>query len=107
MILQFCRPALLTGGSWLLDKMGEPINPLHVNLNGSHHIHGIQDYVLYYNDYHKISFVSKDVSLVVPGEPTGFPTPLEAPNVDEGFSFYLCNNIWGTKSVLFFSQNYF
>lgn len=80
-----------------MDKLGEEVSPLDINLNGSHHLHGIQEYVRYGNGINSIKITSQDVAIVVPGEPNPFPTPFEVPNVELGMNFLMYNNIWGTK----------
>lgn len=43
---------------------------------------------------------SLDAPLVSPGRPTPFPIVREKPDVREGMSFNLANNIWGTNYIM-------
>ena len=41
-----------------------------------------------------------DASLVSPGYPTPFPNVRHLPDLSEGISFNLANNIWGTNYIM-------
>ena len=41
-----------------------------------------------------------DVVLVSPGKPTPFPNLTHRPDMREGVSFNLANNIWGTNYIM-------
>ena len=41
-----------------------------------------------------------DAALVSPGFPTPFPNVRHAPDLSEGVSFNLANNIWGTNYIM-------
>lgn len=43
---------------------------------------------------------SLDAALVSPGAPTPFPVLSEKPDMKQGMSFLLCNNIWGEAGSL-------
>ena len=39
------------------------------------------------------------------GKPTPFPVPMATPDVSDGFSFNIVNNMWGTNYVMVRSLN--
>ena len=41
-----------------------------------------------------------DAALVSPGAPTPFPNVRHLPDLSEGMSFNLANNIWGTNYIM-------
>ncbi len=43
---------------------------------------------------------SLDAALVSPGFPTPFPNVRHMPDLSEGMSFNLANNIWGTNYIM-------
>jgi hypothetical protein len=49
-----------------------------------------------------VVFQSPDTPLVSLGAHTAFPVPFTAPDMTQGFSFLLYNNIWGTNYVMWY-----
>lgn len=76
----------------LVSKLGEYVSVLDVMKNGSKHLHGSDWGIVYTNGP---SFYAQDTSLVCVGAPTPFPTPMEQPDVDQGFAHqqYLGNKL--------------
>jgi hypothetical protein len=56
--------------------------------------------VLSTNGWERLHARSLDVALVSPGEPTAFPTVKGGPDMAQGMSFNLANNVWGTNYVM-------
>ena len=121
--------------SWLLWKLGRPISPLEVILNGSRSLHAIDDSGVAVAAAAAppgcagggargpgsgggsraktaaaaaaaaaapaprpwLRIRSLDAALVSPGRPTPFPNLSQQPEMEEGVSFALTNNIWGTN----------
>jgi hypothetical protein len=110
-----------------MDKTGELIDPLHIIVNGSTHLHAVQSGVLAiepdslrqvrckFHPFFSLSLVdlmcvcvrreqlsieSTDVALASFGAPSPFPTPLSgAPDMSLGVSYNLYNNVWGNVTA--------
>jgi len=94
------------GGQWLMDKIGTPVDPLSVLLNGSQYQHGVWDGVRYTGSSGaSMTISSLDAGIVSPGKKTPFPAnPSMAPltSVAGGMNFNLYNNIWNTNYILWY-----
>ena len=88
-------PTLMT-----VSKLGEYIGVLDVIKNGSKHLHASDEGVAYGKT--GVKFEALDTSVVCIGYPTPFPTPVEQPDVTEGFAFNIYNNIWGTNYIMWY-----
>ncbi|KAI8471932.1 MAG: hypothetical protein J3K34DRAFT_520136 [Monoraphidium minutum] len=102
--------------SWRLDKLGSPIDPREVIRNGSRSLHAVGDAgasvaaaarrrrgaagggYSYARDVLRVA--SLDAALVSPGRPRGLPNVVVSPEMAEGVSFNLANNLWGTNYVM-------
>ena len=104
-----------------MDKMGELVSPLDLLDGGSKGLHGVSTGVLFsrtaghggavanrpsrdpqaqVQSQERIFFRTLDAGLVVWGDPDPFPTPIhEDPDMEEGASFLLYDNIWNTNYV--------
>ncbi|KAH3758229.1 glycoside hydrolase [Pelomyxa schiedti] len=96
-------------GTWNLIKTGESVDPLDIAVNGSSHLHGIDttaDFGFQFTLADESGFFavgSLDVPLVSVGVLDPFPTPLTPfTSVDNGISFNVFNNMWGTNYVQWF-----
>eukprot|EP01090_Pellita_catalonica_P011857 TRINITY_DN2446_c0_g1_i1.p1 TRINITY_DN2446_c0_g1~~TRINITY_DN2446_c0_g1_i1.p1 ORF type:complete len:760 (-),score=113.06 TRINITY_DN2446_c0_g1_i1:691-2970(-) len=89
---------------WGMSKLGSWINPENVNRNGSNHLHGVDEGGVKLTDATKtIVLRSRDVAVVNPGRPDGFPTPMAThPSLSEGMHFVLVQNIWDTNYIMWF-----
>eukprot|EP01117_Protostelium_nocturnum_P008713 TRINITY_DN3123_c0_g1_i1.p1 TRINITY_DN3123_c0_g1~~TRINITY_DN3123_c0_g1_i1.p1 ORF type:complete len:723 (-),score=236.00 TRINITY_DN3123_c0_g1_i1:54-2222(-) len=85
---------------WSIDKLGYKINPLDIVKNGSFHLHGTTNGVF----LDRFNFRSIDAAVVSPGKATPFPIPLDRVDGlnEEGMSFCLYNNIWGTNYIMWY-----
>ncbi len=92
-------------GGWLLDKMGQDIDPGDVVKNGGHKLHAIQDGLRYAGKGSTLRITSLDAPLVAPGERSllNFDNAPADPN--NGMHFCLCNNTWGTNFVMWFDED--
>eukprot|EP01087_Luapelamoeba_hula_P000994 TRINITY_DN10754_c0_g1_i1.p1 TRINITY_DN10754_c0_g1~~TRINITY_DN10754_c0_g1_i1.p1 ORF type:complete len:714 (-),score=88.74 TRINITY_DN10754_c0_g1_i1:50-2191(-) len=93
-------------GQWIFSKLGADVNPFDVVLNGSQHIHGVdEDGARYYSrSRHGLRIATWDAALVSAGILSPFPTPL-TPNHDDGtvgIHVNLYNNIWGTNYIMWY-----
>ena len=93
------NPLVQNPSAMLVSKLGEYVSVLDVMKNGSKHLHGSDWGITYTNGP---SFYAQDTSLLCVGAPTPFPTPMEQPDVDQGFAFNLINNIWGTNYIMWY-----
>jgi len=98
------NPLVPRQNGWMMDKLGELVDPLTVITNGSRHLHGIGDGISYTDETSNrfLSIISFDSGLVCWGAPTPFPTPRTEPNLNLGASFALFDNIWGTNYVMWY-----
>lgn len=86
-----------------VTKLGSMVDIESVVRNGSQHLHSSQTvtYSLPSNTPH-MTFESLDTSVVCVGYPNPFPTPPSRPAVDDGFSYNIFNNIWGTNYIMWY-----
>ena len=61
--------------------------------NGSQHLHSSQ--LVTYTIKPQMMFASEDTSLLCVGHPT-------KPTLDDGFSFSILNNIWGSNYIMWY-----
>jgi hypothetical protein len=107
-------PVVGSSKGWLMDKMGQPIDPLDADLRGTNkgapecnsvgttcgvHLHAVGDGgVSYTGSEGAISLRSLDSALVSIGSAIPVPTPLLVPDPKAGgVHFALVGNIWNTN----------
>ncbi|KAL4420038.1 hypothetical protein ABPG77_001288 [Micractinium sp. CCAP 211/92] len=92
-------PAALHPSTWALHKLGQPISPLEVILNGSRSLHAVGDegVSVQTSGGGVLRIVSLDAALVSPGEPWAIPRVSVQPDMEGGMAFNLVNNLWGTN----------
>ncbi|KAL4430828.1 hypothetical protein ABPG75_006084 [Micractinium tetrahymenae] len=92
-------PAAVNASTWVLHKLGQPISPLEVILNGSRSLHAVGDKGVSVQTAGgaTLRIISLDAPLVSPGEPWPFPNLSKQPDLREGVAHNLANNIWGTN----------
>ena len=95
------NPELVVPHSLSISKIGQFVNALDVITNGSKHVHG-SDYGVKYAEPVPLSVTSWDAPILSVGGDNYFPVPMENPNVNEGFSFNLFNNLWGTNYIMWY-----
>lgn len=103
-----------TGNSdhWRLDKLGNSLDPLDVNLNASRHLHGVDRGITIEpaaGGGHTTRLSSLDCGVVSIGDTNPFPTPSGdwQPKLDSA-NFALFDNIMGTNVVMWsFDPSYF
>ena len=90
--------------SYSVDKLGHPIDPLTVQQGGNHRQHGVGVGVTVSSSAGKSLLVkAPDTPLAMFGAPSIFPIPTtsEPPEIGEGFSYLLINNLWNTNYPCF------
>ena len=95
----FFDPPLKDDTKMYVTKLDSLVPVESVIHNGSQHLHASQ--VVTYTKP-RIGIASQDTSLLCVGHPTPFPTPPSKPAIDDGFSFNIFNNIWGTNYVMWY-----
>jgi len=95
---------------WAIDKHDQWVSPLDVIDGAPKGLHGLTSGVKFARKTphaeHHIFFESKDAAMVAFDSPNPFPTPIHGnPNLSEGASFLLWNNIWNTNYVFWWPYN--
>jgi hypothetical protein len=95
------NPKLSAGSEWSLEKMGVRIDPLDVVHDGSKHLHALSGPATSGN----FSVLSLDAPLVAPGRPSLLDFNNRQPDLRNGLSFNLYNNMWGTNFPMWYSED--
>lgn len=95
------NPQLVSPQTLSVSKLGEYVNVLDVITNGSKHVHG-SDKGVKYGDPIPLKIVSLDTPILSIGGTNYFPVPMETPDVSEGFTFNIFNNLWGTNYIMWY-----
>ena len=86
-----------------VTKLGSLVDIESVVHNGSQHLHSSQTITYSFPSIsQQMTFESLDTSVLCVGYPNPFPTPASPPVTDDGFSFNIFNNIWGTNYVMWY-----
>ena len=90
-----------------MDKLGTPVSPLDVMLNGSQHQHGVWDGISYTDSSGSLHIQSWDAGIVSPNKATPLPAPEmnTMQSVKEGMHYNLFNNAWNTNYILWYPYN--
>lgn len=80
-----------------IEKIGFPVSPLDVVVNGGRNLHAMGRAVTWENSPHNWSIESLDAPLVAPGEPRLLRGQSAQPDLSKGLHINLYNNIWGTN----------
>jgi hypothetical protein len=90
--------------SWTLSKLGRAVSPLDVVCNGSRALHAVDDegaaVAAADGSSRRLRVRSLDAALVAAGAPSPFPRVRDPPDMAQGLSFCLHNNVWGTNYPL-------
>eukprot|EP00035_Acanthoeca_spectabilis_P023764 m.450846 g.450846 ORF g.450846 m.450846 type:complete len:766 (+) comp20055_c0_seq1:144-2441(+) len=90
-------------GTWEMDKLGTPVNPLDVADGASKGMHCITSGVQFKGSDGTVFFGSPDVALARWDDPLPFPTPIHRqPDLSKGVAWNLYNNIWNTNYPFWF-----
>eukprot|EP00884_Botryococcus_braunii_P018962 jgi/Botrbrau1/574/Bobra.0010s0040.1 len=98
-------PHVADPATWQMYKINQRVSPNDVILNGSQALHAVTDEGLVVRghapfDWEQLQIMSLDAALVSPGYPEVFPVLQEKPDLEQGVTFNLMNNIWGTNYVM-------
>lgn len=92
-------------GKWVMDKMGQDVDPHDVVKNGGHKLHAVAEGVRYSDKRSNMIVKTLDAPLVAPGERSLLNFDNASPSPDGGMHFCLCNNVWGTNFVMWFDED--
>jgi hypothetical protein len=95
------RPWIASDPAWTVEKFGIPIDPLDVVHDGNRHLHAA-DGIVSANDF---SIYSCDAPLVAPGRPRLLNFSDQLPDLSQGVTFNLYNNVWGTNFPMWYSDD--
>jgi hypothetical protein len=89
--------------SFSVDKLGHPVDPLNVQQGGNHRQHGVGVGVTVTSSAGSLLVHAPDTPLAIFGAPSIFPIPTTTapPEIEEGFSYLLINNLWNTNYPCF------
>lgn len=96
-------PTAVDIDSWRMHKLGSLVAPDEVVYNGSQSLHAVQDAGVHVRDAESaltLHIGSLDAGLVSPGSPWPFPNPDTPPDLRQGMSYNLVNNVWGTNYIM-------
>lgn len=98
-------PPVFEGGKWMMDKMGQDVDPRNVVEDGGHKLHAVAEGVSYTDQVSKMMIKTLDAPLVAPGERTMLDFDNTKPAASDGMHFCLYNNVWGTNFVMWFDDD--
>ena len=86
-----------------VDKLGRAVDPLHVQPGGNQRQHGVGAGVTVLSATAGLLVRAPDAPLAAFGAPSIFPVPTTAapPEMEEGFSMILIDNLWNTNYPCF------
>jgi hypothetical protein len=99
------NPIVVEPQKWMMDKLGLPVSPLDVVEDGNKNLHAINKGLNYNGNDMAVDINSLDALLVAPGGGRMLQFDNSAPNLSNGFSFNLFNNIWGTNFPMWFEDD--
>ena len=89
---------------WIMQKLGQPVSPLDVVRGGNRRNHCVEA-LTYQGADGKIKIENFHSPLVSIGGRWLYGNHLEQPDMDQGFSFCLYNNKWGTNFKLWYEED--
>jgi hypothetical protein len=98
-------PTVAAGGRWLMDKIGQDVDPRNVIKDGGHKLHGVCAGIRYIDSADTLSIDTLDAHLVAPADRTLLTFDNVKPAPQDGMHFCLCNNAWGTNFVQWFDDD--
>lgn len=99
------NPAGSGEADWAFEKLGSWISPLDVVENGNRHLHAVGAGVACSDGRKRIEIETLDAPLVAPGAPSLLDFTNDEPDLGEGVSFNLHNNVWGTNFPMWFEDD--
>ncbi|MGH9623797.1 MAG: DUF5054 domain-containing protein [Bryobacteraceae bacterium] len=90
---------------WLLEKVGQPISPLDVMVDGNRHLHAVTRDVAYRDRNGSFTLETLDAPLVAPGQRSLLNFNNNQPDMREGVHVNLYNNLWGTAFPQWYGQD--
>lgn len=98
-------PPVSKDGKWMMDKMGENVDPRDVVEDGGHKLHAVTNGISYADPNGSMTIDTLDAPLIAPGERTLLNFDNARPAAEGGMHFCLCNNVWGTNFVMWFEDD--
>lgn len=98
-------PSMEVDGRWMMDKMGQEVDPCDVVVDGGHKLHAVGKGVSCSDGGGRMMIETLDAPLVAPGERNLLNFDNAKPVAADGMHFCLCNNVWGTNFVMWFRDD--
>ena len=90
---------------WMLEKSGEPVDPLGVVAFGNRHMHALSKGFSYDDDSGTFAVETLDAPLVSLGVKSALYFSNVQPNLSAGVHCNLYNNTWGTNYLMWFGED--
>lgn len=97
-------PSVGEGAQWRVHKISSWIDPCDVVVNGSQHLHAVQDGFTCSsgNGVHGLNVKPLDSPLLSVGVLSAFPVPLGSVGSPDAVHYNLYNNLWGTNYIMWY-----
>jgi len=100
-----CRPLEAETGHWNFSKLGEPIEPANVVVNGARNLHAMDEAITCRTADGALVFRSFHAPLVALGKPRMLHFDNQLPDLTQGIHYNLYNNLWGTNFPMWYGDN--
>jgi hypothetical protein len=90
---------------WHMDKLGEPVSPLDVVINGNRKLHAVNMGLSYQDETGGLLIETLDAPLVAPGDRSLLDFNNRQPALSRGVHFLLFNNVWGTNFPMWYDED--
>jgi hypothetical protein len=98
-------PLIEAREGWHMDKLGEPVSPLDVVINGNRKLHAVNMGLSYEDETGGLLIETLDAPLVAPGDRSLLDFNNRQPALSRGVHFLLFDNVWGTNFPMWYDED--